>query len=198
MTDVARCAGIKNGGGFAPPRSPRHRTPRASSAWAMGESTGAWRRPAELGWLAGLESRRCGVRRLASGFVRSPRASDGTRAWRSYPSLAPCEKGSRAAALSKASIFAGLRTRLNVENSCGRRLGRREGSADGRRGRPGLDAGSGGVVRSTQETEWGTKYVVTGSITAPDGAPMELATVWIVRGDAHPLLVTAYPWKVRD
>ena len=55
-----------------------------------------------------------------------------------------------------------------------------------------------GTVRSTQVTEWGTKYVVVGSVSAPDGDPIELATVWIVRGDAHPELVTAYPWRGQD
>lgn len=55
-----------------------------------------------------------------------------------------------------------------------------------------------GTVESTQAIEWGTKYVVAGSLIAPDGDPIELATVWIVRGDAHPVLVTAYPWRGQD
>ncbi|MDH3207947.1 MAG: hypothetical protein OEO79_15180 [Gemmatimonadota bacterium] len=55
-----------------------------------------------------------------------------------------------------------------------------------------------GTVRSTQEIEWGTKYLVTGDITAPDGEKMELATVWMVRDDAPPVLVTAYPWRPQN
>jgi len=52
-----------------------------------------------------------------------------------------------------------------------------------------------GEVQSSQDTEWGTKYVVTGSVVAPDGESLDLVTVWMVRGVAHPLLVTAYPWR---
>lgn len=55
-----------------------------------------------------------------------------------------------------------------------------------------------GVVRSTEETEWGIKYVVVGSVTAPDGDLLELATVWMVGGGGRPVLVTAYPWKGGD
>lgn len=55
-----------------------------------------------------------------------------------------------------------------------------------------------GTVRSTHETDWGTKYVVIGSVTAPDGDSLELATVWIVGSVGRPVLVTAYPWRGRD
>lgn len=52
-----------------------------------------------------------------------------------------------------------------------------------------------GHVRSTEATDWGTKYLVVGSIRAPDGKPLELATVWMVQGREVPVLVTAYPWR---
>ncbi len=55
-------------------------------------------------------------------------------------------------------------------------------------------AGS-GQVRSTEATDWGTKYLVVGSIQAPDGKPLELATVWMVARRDVPVLVTAYPWR---
>ncbi len=52
-----------------------------------------------------------------------------------------------------------------------------------------------GTVTSTQDNDWGTKYVVRGSVRAPDGDPVELTTVWIVRDETHPVLITAYPWR---
>ena len=52
-----------------------------------------------------------------------------------------------------------------------------------------------GRIRSTETTDWGTKYLVVGSIQAPDGKPLELATVWMVQGSRAPMLVTAYPWR---
>ncbi len=54
-----------------------------------------------------------------------------------------------------------------------------------------------GSVHSTQDGKWGTKYVVTGAVQAPDGDQMALSTVWIVSEGAHPLFVTAYPWRGR-
>ena len=57
--------------------------------------------------------------------------------------------------------------------------------------------GHDGSVRSTQESSWGTKYVVVGRVVAPDGDPIELATVWIVEEGGRPILVTAYPWRGR-
>jgi hypothetical protein len=50
-----------------------------------------------------------------------------------------------------------------------------------------------GTTVKRDVTEWGTKYVVEGSVTAPDGNPLALATVWIVAGPSVPVLVTAYP-----
>jgi hypothetical protein len=52
-----------------------------------------------------------------------------------------------------------------------------------------------GRVRSSEATDWGTKYLVVGSIQAPDGKPLDLATVWMVQGREVPALVTAYPWR---
>jgi hypothetical protein len=52
-----------------------------------------------------------------------------------------------------------------------------------------------GGVHSTETMDWGTKYLVVGSIEAPDGKPLELATVWMVQGRDVPMLVTAYPWR---
>lgn len=50
-----------------------------------------------------------------------------------------------------------------------------------------------GVVVGEEATAWGKKYVVEATITAPDGNPLALATVWIVGDPGVPLLVTAYP-----
>lgn len=55
-----------------------------------------------------------------------------------------------------------------------------------------------GTVESTEETVWGTKYVVVGSLVAPDGDPLELATVWMRRAEDLPVLVTAYPWRGKE
>jgi len=52
-----------------------------------------------------------------------------------------------------------------------------------------------GRVESTEATEWGTKYLVVGSLEAPDGGPLELATVWMISGEDVPVLVTVYPWR---
>jgi hypothetical protein len=52
-----------------------------------------------------------------------------------------------------------------------------------------------GQVESTEATGWGIKYLVVGSVRAPDGESVELATVWIASEGRDPVLVTAYPWK---
>lgn len=52
-----------------------------------------------------------------------------------------------------------------------------------------------GLVKGTKATEWGTKYFVVGEVVAPDGNAVVLGTVWIVAGDARPILVTAYPTR---
>lgn len=50
-----------------------------------------------------------------------------------------------------------------------------------------------GAVTKSEATNWGTKYVVEGVVPAPDGNPMSLATVWIMKESGAPTLVTAYP-----
>ncbi len=50
-----------------------------------------------------------------------------------------------------------------------------------------------GVLTDTEATFWGTKYLVVGTVTAPDGRPITLGTVWIRSGEGPPVLVTAYP-----
>ncbi len=52
-----------------------------------------------------------------------------------------------------------------------------------------------GEVVTTEATQWGTKYFVSGNVRAPDGNPMALGTVWIVTGEDVPVLVTAYPTR---
>ncbi len=55
------------------------------------------------------------------------------------------------------------------------------------------EVGLDGEVVSAEATEWGTKYLVVGTVRAPDGNPMRLATVWIDIDERVPMLVTAYP-----
>jgi hypothetical protein len=46
----------------------------------------------------------------------------------------------------------------------------------------------------TQQSRFGTKYVVVGRINAPDGQQVDVTTVWIVEPpDDRPRFVTAYP-----
>lgn len=49
------------------------------------------------------------------------------------------------------------------------------------------------VVR-TDETEFGTRYVVEGQLKTPDGRAPIVRVVWFIeKGDNRPRLVTAYP-----
>lgn len=49
---------------------------------------------------------------------------------------------------------------------------------------------------SAKASSFGIKYVVSGSVTAPNGTEVNLTTVWIVEaGSDRPRLVTAYPGK---
>ncbi|MHB8483315.1 MAG: DUF6883 domain-containing protein [Nitrospiria bacterium] len=51
-----------------------------------------------------------------------------------------------------------------------------------------------GKVLEKSETPHGTKYVVNGLISSPDGNMRALITVWIIdKGNDHPRFVTAYP-----
>ena len=52
-------------------------------------------------------------------------------------------------------------------------------------------ARTGVVTRTTPNVE-GTKYVVVGTLIAPNGKRYELRTVWIIEHET-PRLVTAYP-----
>jgi hypothetical protein len=55
------------------------------------------------------------------------------------------------------------------------------------------------LVRASEEfaekkSSFGTKYVVSGKIAAPNGSEVNLKTVWIVESpDIRPRLVTAFP-----
>ena len=47
---------------------------------------------------------------------------------------------------------------------------------------------------SEKSSPFGTKYVVSGKISAPNGDEANLTTVWIIEsGEDQPRLVTAYP-----
>jgi hypothetical protein len=49
-------------------------------------------------------------------------------------------------------------------------------------------------VRKTEDSPFGTRYVVEGIIVAPDGRTPLLRTVWFIRhGEEVPQFVTAYP-----
>jgi hypothetical protein len=50
-------------------------------------------------------------------------------------------------------------------------------------------------VTGTEETAYGTKYVVDGSVTTPRGKNVAVRTVWMIddQGPDAPRFVTAYP-----
>jgi hypothetical protein len=49
-------------------------------------------------------------------------------------------------------------------------------------------------VRSVIETEFGVKYILEGSLVAPNGRRPRIRAVWFVaNGEPSPRLVTAYP-----
>jgi hypothetical protein len=51
-------------------------------------------------------------------------------------------------------------------------------------------------VVETEHTPFGTRYVVEGGLTAPDGRTPRVRVVWFIeRGETIPRLVTAYPAK---
>ena len=51
-------------------------------------------------------------------------------------------------------------------------------------------------VESTEETRYGTKYVISGDITGPNGRRGTVRTIWMLLDEAEePKLVTAYPEK---
>jgi hypothetical protein len=54
-----------------------------------------------------------------------------------------------------------------------------------------------GEVTETVGTPYGTKYVVTGTLTTPLGGRERVTTIWIVlAGEDIPRFVTAYPARV--
>lgn len=57
---------------------------------------------------------------------------------------------------------------------------------------------SSGELVSTQEFEFGMKYIVQGSIMTPSGRWVSIRSVWIIpAGEIVPRLVTAYPLAPR-
>jgi hypothetical protein len=50
-------------------------------------------------------------------------------------------------------------------------------------------------VTGTEETAYGTKYVLDGSVSTPRGEDVAIRTVWMIetRGPDAPRFVTAYP-----
>ena len=53
-------------------------------------------------------------------------------------------------------------------------------------------------VARTEDSPFGTRYVVEGIITAPDGRTPRLRSVWFIRtGENTPWFVTAYPLPER-
>lgn len=50
-------------------------------------------------------------------------------------------------------------------------------------------------VGSTEDTPYGTKYVIDGSVTTPRGEEISVRTVWMIEDDGPdaPRFVTAYP-----
>jgi hypothetical protein len=50
-------------------------------------------------------------------------------------------------------------------------------------------------VTGTEETAYGTKYILDGSVTTPRGENVAVRTVWMIedRGPEAPRFVTAYP-----
>jgi len=53
-----------------------------------------------------------------------------------------------------------------------------------------------GDVAASEETDFGSKYVVQGPLIAPDGRIVDVRSVWFVEaGQTVPRFVTAYPWK---
>lgn len=54
------------------------------------------------------------------------------------------------------------------------------------------------VVVFTEETPFGTRYVIEGPLMAPNGRELQIRTVWFIDEGSHtPRFVTAYPLKRR-
>jgi TolB-like protein len=49
-------------------------------------------------------------------------------------------------------------------------------------------------VQMTENTAYGIKYIIEGSVRTPKGRTIEIRTIWIIEtNDENPRLVTAYP-----
>jgi len=49
-------------------------------------------------------------------------------------------------------------------------------------------------VSETEETGYGVKYVIEGSLQTPGGDPLRMRTVWVIEPEENqPRFVTAYP-----
>lgn len=54
----------------------------------------------------------------------------------------------------------------------------------------------GGTVIEVEKTAYGTRYVIDGVLVAPDGASLNLRSVWFITGKtAEPRFATAHPLK---
>lgn len=54
------------------------------------------------------------------------------------------------------------------------------------------------IVTLTEETPFGTRYVIEGPLIAPNGRELLIRTVWFIEeGSRAPRFVTAYPLKRR-
>ncbi len=54
------------------------------------------------------------------------------------------------------------------------------------------------IVTLTEETPFGTRYVIEGPLIAPNGRELQIRTVWFIEeGSRAPRFVTAYPLKWR-
>lgn len=52
------------------------------------------------------------------------------------------------------------------------------------------------IVKNTENTHFGTKYIVEGNINAPNGNQYYIKTVWMIeRQEDYAYLITAYPIK---
>ena len=50
-----------------------------------------------------------------------------------------------------------------------------------------------GRIKNTEESDFGMKYIIEGSMDSPDGRNPEIITVWIIeKGGNIPRLITAY------
>jgi hypothetical protein len=49
-------------------------------------------------------------------------------------------------------------------------------------------------VSEIQESRYGKKFVIKGSVISPSGVPVQIVTAWIIlKGESVPLFVTAFP-----